>query len=144
MATKRKVKVGDPVSHEGNWIGHKHENTDFVITRLEAGGEDPDDPLRRLSDFIAYFENDRYRVKCLTGDLEWLDEDNAWALPGRLLTRAQRQVFCILTESPSCSPKAHQSARFALLQDSEATDKAFALIGSATLLATNGEDVSDG
>ncbi len=124
----RKVKVGDPVSHEGNWIGHEHENTDFVVVQLKAGGSDPSDPLRRLPNHICVFENDRFKVNCLTEDLEWIPEDEAWALPGRLLTREQRATFCVLTESSVCSPKAHQSARYALLQDLAATEVALAVV----------------
>lgn len=115
----RKVKVGDPVSHEGNWIGHDHEDDDYVVIGFMSGGADPSDPLRRLPNYITTFENDRFKVKCLTEDLEWSKEDEAWFLPGRILTRDQRRAFCILTESSSCSPKVHYSARHALLSDPE-------------------------
>ena len=136
----RKVKVGDPVSHDGNWIGHDHENSDYVVVELKSGGSDPGDPLRRLANHICVFENDRYLVTCLTDELEWVPEDEAWALPGRLLTREQRQVYCTLTESPSCSPKAHQSARFALLQDPAATEAALAVVRGEDPAVTEEDD----
>ena len=120
MAT-RKVKVGDKVSHEGNWIGHDHEDGDFVVVSQADGGSDPSNPLMRVKDFFTFFENVRFKVKAITADLVWLEEDGAWMLPGRLITRDQRKAYCILTEQSSCSPKVHQSARYALLQDADAT-----------------------
>lgn len=128
MAT-RKVKVGDPVSHEGNWIGHDHIDGDYVVVSQADGGSDPDNPLMRIQDFLTTFENERFEVTALTADLEWLEEDKAWYLPGRLLTKDQRKAYCILTESSSCSPKVHISARYALLQDPDKTTEALELAG---------------
>ena len=48
-------------------------------------------------------------------------------LPGRLLTRPQRQAFCVLTESSDCKPKVHVLARAMLLQD---PDKMAAVMGT--------------
>ena len=132
MAPK-KVKVGDAVSHDGNWIGHDHENTDFAIVELKAGGEDPDDPLRRLPGFLCTFENDRYKVTCLTSDLVWLEDDGAWMMTGRLLSRPQRDAFCLLTGAINCHPKAHISARFALTGDPDRTAQALEAVVSMGL-----------
>jgi len=115
----RQVKVGDGVSHDGNWFGDPSQNTDFEIVALKAGGEDPDDSLRRLPDFLATFENDGYKVTCLTSDLRWLEEDQAWHMVGRLLSRVQRAAFCLLTGSSSCNPNGHIGARSIFRSDPE-------------------------
>ena len=125
----RKVKVGDAVSHEGNWSGHDYEDTDFEVVDLRAGGEDPEDPLRRLPNFLCTFENDRYKVSCLTEDLKWLEEDGAWHMVGRLLTRAQRAAFCLLTGSTSCNPNGHIGARAIMRSDLKRTTNALGVIG---------------
>lgn len=125
----RKPKVGDAVSHEGNWHDHDHENEDFVVVALKAGGQDPDDPLRRIRDCLCTFENERYKVTCETADLRWLKEDQAWHLVGRLLTRAQRAAFCVLTGSTACHPDGHIGARVMLGLDPERTANAIVVAG---------------
>ena len=114
---KRKPKVGDAVSHDGNWAGHDHEDTDFFITALRAGGEDPDDPLRRVKDHVCTFENGRYKVSCLTSELGWFEDDGAWVLPGRLLSKAQRATYCAMTGAPTLPPIGHVAARRILAAD---------------------------
>ena len=75
----RKVKVGDLVSHDGNWAGVEHENGDFEVTSIAKGK--------------VVFENERFRVVCAAKELQWLEEDGAFYLPGRLLTREQRNTY---------------------------------------------------
>jgi len=86
------IAVGARVLHDG------HE--DFKVNELvEAKGT-----------VIAVFENLGYRVKCNAAELVELKEENAWYLPGRLLSREQRRRFSEIVGS-STPPGDHVAAR---------------------------------
>lgn len=51
-------------------------------------------------------------VSCRVEDLVWLDEDSAWYLPGRLLSKADRQRWSVIAGSPfPPPPDQHVEAR---------------------------------
>ena len=83
------LQVGAKVSHNGE--------VDFVVKKINGP--------------ITTFENKGFRVQCCTDDLEWFEEDKAWILPGRLLTKEQRILFRQETNVAVLPPDNHPAAR---------------------------------
>jgi len=77
-------KVGDKVLHHGR----AHTITKIIPkARVNATTGEPEMcPLVR-------FENARYGVTGLLDDLRWSEEDGAWILPGRVLSKDERTVI---------------------------------------------------
>jgi hypothetical protein len=69
-------QIGDRVSHEGNFSGYSI--TKF-IPRAVMTDTGP------VTVILCVFESQKNEVTCNLNDLQWLDEDMAWYLPGRLL-----------------------------------------------------------
>ncbi len=42
---------------------------------------------------VVTFETERYQVKGRLDELRWSEEDDAWYLPGRVLSRDERTVY---------------------------------------------------
>lgn len=82
----RKVKVGDRVSYHGNWPGSARyeEHGPFEVTRIEGNK-------------VIFANADRF-VGGLLGDLQWLEEDGAWHLPGCMLHADQVARYQELTK----------------------------------------------
>lgn len=78
----RQPAVGDKVSHEGRVA-------DYTITAIRPGF----DPETGAPITKAVWENDVYAVAGNVAELVWLPEDNAWYLPGRLLSGAERDLW---------------------------------------------------
>jgi hypothetical protein len=77
----RTPEVGDAVMHHGRL----HE-----ITEIRPNARVVDGSAERVDE--AVWENDRYLVRGRRDELEWLEADEAWHLPGRLLCRDERAV----------------------------------------------------
>ncbi len=83
------LQVGGLVSHNGE--------LNFVVTKIDG--------------LITTFENKGFRVQCSTDELEWFEEDKAWILPGRLLTKEQRILYRQKTNAAVLPPEDHPKAR---------------------------------
>lgn len=88
--------VGEGVSHDSE-EGLSIESVGGLIAKFKT----QPDKEGRVKD-----------VSCRVEDLVWLDEDGAWYLPGRLLSKADRQRWRAITGSPfPPPPDKHVEAR---------------------------------
>jgi len=111
---ERTVALGDYVSHDGCWgAAEGDENGPFIVTGFTRRAALTQDGEPTVVNFVI-FENRRYRVECQESDLVWLDEDNAWMLPGRLLSRKQRELWsaAIGVKQPPPAGKHVEARRF--------------------------------
>lgn len=88
-----KLAMGVLVLHDGD--------EDFKLTNIDAG---------KGGAQIATFENEKRRVRCDASELVFLKEENAWYLPGRILSREQRREFMRIAGT-STPPADHVMAR---------------------------------
>jgi hypothetical protein len=108
MAPSTTPQVGDLVSHEGYWGDCEDA---FRVVGFRKTFNDRDEVVQ-----LCIFENSKFKVTCLASELVWLDEDSAWMLPGRLLSRRQRAMWMDVTGVRTLPPaEKHVSARKALL-----------------------------
>lgn len=144
---QRTPQVGDLVTHDGCWPMFPPGSEPYQITGFvkKAALDESGEPTAVR---ICVFENARYRVECLASELEWLDEDGAWMLPGRLLSRAQRRVWqqqLGIRQGPD--PAKHVEARAFLLMRLK-PDELFAATAAAQAeldeLARKREEASNG
>jgi len=103
-------KLGDFVSHEGAFGKAGDENgayrvIDFAERAVITDGEP------KVVRFCR-FANRRFTVTCLVDELEWVKEDGAWMLPGRLLSTYQKKCWMVMlgVKFPPAADK-HRSAR---------------------------------
>lgn len=77
-------KVGDLVIHHGVVHEIKRLNPRARINRDTGAAETVE---------TVVFENERYHVVALLEDVKWSEEDQAWYLPGRVLSRDERTLL---------------------------------------------------
>src|SRR5262245_1551505 len=88
----RTPAIGDLVSHEGCWAPSGDQYGPFKIVGFKARPA-LDDAGKPFVLHCTVFDNERFSVECQTAELVWLEEDGAWMLPGRLLSRPQRRLW---------------------------------------------------
>lgn len=130
--TSRQPAVGDRISHEGDVAG-------FVITALIPRHDTSTGaPLT-----VAVFEHESLQVACVASELVWLEEDDAWYLPGRLLSGAERDLWAAHYGGAARSrPQDHVAAR-ATLRSSHAEDHRAILANAAQVRQRRAQQMAD-
>lgn len=78
-------EIGDAVSHDGLERGYRITEIASKALLTEAN--------EAYVDYFCTFENDLKKVTCWWKELIWLEEDQAWMLPGRLLNEEQKELW---------------------------------------------------
>ncbi len=132
VTQSRAPAVGDSVSHEGDVAG-------FRITALiPRFNPDSGAPVT-----VAVFEHESLQVACVAAELVWLDEDQAWHLPGRLLSGAERDLWAAHHGgAPRNRPEDHVAAR-ATLRSSHAEDHRAILANAAQVRQRRAQQMLD-